>query len=122
MTYPTRPDYSQRIARRARSLLPGLIALAALIAGVRVGEVLASPAGSSVPTSPAARASHTTDVGQLNALGFTESQAKRLLSQFESGPGTAQRTAAEAIAMTALWGPMASPRHPHPAGGLDPRP
>jgi len=107
------------LRRPARThLLPGLIALVALTAGVAAGEALAGQSAQTAAPSPAARTAQTTDVGQLIALGFTQSQAKRLVSQFESGPGSVQRTAAEAIAMAALWGPLAS----HPSHGVHPTP
>lgn len=105
------------LRRPARThLLLGLIALAALTTGLVAGEALAGQPAQSAARSPI-RASQTTDTGHLTALGFTQAQAKRLFSQFEAGPSAVQRTAAEAIAMAALWGPSTSTGHAHPAGG-----
>jgi hypothetical protein len=99
------------------ALVSGVIAFAALTAGVLVGETLAGQTTRSPAPSLGVGVSRTTGVGQLTTLGFTHAQAKQLINQFDSGPGDVQLMAAEAIAAGAVWGPMPShaERGVHPA-------
>ena len=102
MTLRTTPITTMR---PIRTRVVAVTVIVTLALGIVAGNAAARREVHPTAANPAASFTQTTTAsGRLQALGFTQGQARRLIRQLSNGITLGQRTAAERIATATVWG------------------